>query len=608
MIRYILFFFLFSIVVLAESSAINQLLKEANSRKLGYELKWKQLLGYNTGSILFHKSDVKSEPFFLAKDGRTNPVSELNKTIRSYFAPLPKDQNDHPQCRFPARYIWLERQLGIARYPHPKPNCNLYNEFRNNEISESISLLYVGGYFSNPSSFYGHLLLKFNQSTPLYLNTTVNYGAIVPPNESPVMYIAKGIMGGYDSTYSDQRFYRYNHNYVEDDLRDIWEYKLNLTPYQRELLTAHTWEMLGEFYTYYFFRDNCAYRVAKLVDLVIEDSIIPKYTPWTLPYQIIVNANQVPGLVSEVNYIPSRENRFIQLYERLTIDEQVVFKEILKQHNFDSNEYKLLTTDQKINILNVLIEYLGFLSVKNTKDKPSKILKQKVSLERIKLPPSTMPPQFKGVPIHKSQPSSLIEVSNIQNNGVGGLGLRFRATNYDALSINTARIPNATIEMMDFKIDVIQNEIKFDYLTFINVVALNTSRTGLRGDGGLAWSLQIGIDQDKTMGLHESVFFTEIGLGKSMALGLNSVGYGILAIQFQGGEFPLGISPKVGFISKLSNHWKLQAELAEYFYNDQKLTLIKSELRYSTTNTSDFRIQYKKSFEDQIKFSRGIYW
>ena len=426
---------------------------------------------------------LNQQSSFLAKDGRTNPVAELNKTIRAYFSPLPKDQNDHPQCRFPARYIWLEKQLGIASYPHPKPNCKSYNEFRNNEISESISLLYVGGYFSNPSSFYGHLLLKFNESTPLYLNTTVNYGAIVPPNESPVMYITKGIMGGYDSTYSDQRFYRYNHNYVEDDLRDIWEYKLNLTSYQRELLTAHTWEMLGEFYTYYFFRDNCAYRIAKLVELVIEDAIIPKYTPWTLPYQVVVNANQVPGLVSEVNFIPSRENRFIQLYETLTINEQAIFKEILKQRNFDSIKYQSLTKNQKINILNVLIEYLGFRLIKNSNDTDSKVLKQKANLERIKLPASTTPPQFKGVPIHKSQPSSLIEASVIQSNGIGGFGLRFRATNYDALSINTARIPNSTIEMMDLKMDVIQDEIEFDYLTIVNVVALNTSRTGLKGDG-----------------------------------------------------------------------------------------------------------------------------
>ena len=39
-------------------------------------------------------------------------------------------------------------------------------------------------------------------------------------------------------------------------------------------------------------------------------------------------------------------------------------------------------------------------------------------------------------------------------------------------------------------------------------------------------SLQIGIDQDVFIGAHEPVFFTEIGLGKSMAIGSNSVAYG----------------------------------------------------------------------------------
>ena len=183
---------------------------------------------------------------------------------------------------------------------------------------------------------------------------------------------------------------------------------------------------------------------------------------------MVVNANW-PGLVSEVNFIPSRENRFIQLYETLTIN-KAIFKEILKQRNFDSIKYQSLTKNQKINILNVLIEYLGFRLIKNSNDTDSKVLKQKANLERIKLPASTTPPQFKGVPIHKSQPSSLIEASIIQSNGIGGFGLRFRATNYDALSINTARIPNSTIEMMDLKMDVIQDEIEFDYLTIVNVV------------------------------------------------------------------------------------------------------------------------------------------
>ena len=110
------------------------------------------------------------------------------------------------------------------------------------------------------------------------------------------------------------------------------------------------------------------------------------------------------------------------------------------------------------------------------------------------------------------------------------------------------------------------------------------------------------------MGAHEPVFFTEIGLGKSMAIGSNSVAYGMLATQVQGGTFPLGISPKLGVISKVSNHWKVQIELAEYIYDDHQLTLLKGALRYATTNTSDFRIQYKKTFEDQVQFSRGIYW
>ena len=134
----------------------------------------------------------------------------------------------------------------------PSPTCTDYQEWLVTPNITSVNLLFVSGYLANPSSFQGHLLIRFDNSTAEFLNNTTNYGAIIPENENPILYIVKGLFGGYDATYTDQQFYRFNHNYVESDMRDIWQYEFNLSIKERQFLAAHTWELLGQKFTYYF--------------------------------------------------------------------------------------------------------------------------------------------------------------------------------------------------------------------------------------------------------------------------------------------------------------------------------------------------------------------
>jgi len=49
----------------------------------------------------------------------------------------------------------------------------------------------------------------------------------------------------------------------------MWEYELALSPDEVEQITAHTWELLRTRYAYYFFKQNCAYRMSELLGLVI---------------------------------------------------------------------------------------------------------------------------------------------------------------------------------------------------------------------------------------------------------------------------------------------------------------------------------------------------
>ena len=80
---------------------------------------------------------------------------------------------------------------------------------------------------------------------------------MINPDDTPFIYALRGLFGGYEGSFTDERFYNFNHIYGENESRDLWEYPLNLTPDQQYLVTFHAWELLQKVqFTYYFFLDN----------------------------------------------------------------------------------------------------------------------------------------------------------------------------------------------------------------------------------------------------------------------------------------------------------------------------------------------------------------
>ncbi len=133
------------------------------------------------------------------------------------------------------------------------------------------------------------------------------------------MYIIKGLVGGYGSTFTHLEFYQQNHNYAETQLRDLWEYKLDLTNSEVDLIVGHTWELLGMENQYYFISENCAYRIAELLNLVIEKPLLPSSKYWAMPIDVFTGLTSTAlgerDLVKSITRFPSRQNRFRDAYE-----------------------------------------------------------------------------------------------------------------------------------------------------------------------------------------------------------------------------------------------------------------------------------------------------
>jgi hypothetical protein len=174
-------------------------------------------------------------------------------------------------------YGWRSGWRGAALFA--RIACPRFDGFIRNSEVESVSIIFATGFLGNPASYYGHALLKFNYTgtdsrSPL-LDVSVNYGAILTGTDDPLTYMLKGVFGGYDGGFSHVHYYFHNHNYGENELRDLWEYRLDLPPEAVRLIVAHAWEVLGQRYTYYFFRRNCAFRMAEIVQVVDGVDITP---------------------------------------------------------------------------------------------------------------------------------------------------------------------------------------------------------------------------------------------------------------------------------------------------------------------------------------------
>ena len=480
-----------------------------NTLSLSGHPTWLKLVRYETSYL--HSASIRSavhdEAFFNAAQGNIDSAAELEATLQAFALPNEGDPNQHAQCRFPARFIWLGKHLDFDRLGIKAVACPNYYKWTLNNTVEAISLIYATGYLGNPASYYGHVLLKLNSAkeknhTKL-LDVSVNYGAIVPNNENPFVYMVKGLLGGYDGGFSHVNYYFHNHNYGENELRDLWEYELELSSDEVELVLAHAWELLGKPYTYYFFRKNCAFRIGEVLEIIEGINIIPSNPVFTLPQTLIQNAgdgmrNGKP-LVSRVSYHPSRQARLYNNFGVLDqIEKKAVYTVAAEFGDLNSDEYSALPLESKQQVLDTLLDYYQFAKVaESLPENNIETSYQGILSERYALPPGRRGtveriPESPG----SGRRASLIQLGAVHNERYGdGVSVSLRPAYYDALDSGARQVKNSALSMGEVKLRMYDGDLKIRSLDVIKIESVHSSSTNLEGDRSKAWKLRLGLSQ-----------------------------------------------------------------------------------------------------------------
>ncbi|MDQ5984606.1 MAG: hypothetical protein CSYNP_00301 [Syntrophus sp. SKADARSKE-3] len=351
---------------------------------------WFNLLYYRPNSFTGEvRSEANAPDFFLSTDGKLNPLGELLATIDAAFLPTDLD-NRHPLCVFPARTTWLVNQLQIPETEIPHPDCSRLKQWRREFKPTQVSLIMPAAYLNNPSSLFGHAFLKFDVSNDGQSNGlmafTMNFAADTASRTGIIDYIHRGLWGGFPSDNSIMRFYRMVKQYSDIENRDIWEFKLNLTPEEMELLILHIWELKDRnIFNYYFLDENCAYRIIALLDIARPDlHLRNRFHLYTIPADAI-RALRENGAIEETVYKASAVKAFLYYTEQLDDNEKRWIKNIVvKKVSLEKEQLSALSYDRIPLVLSIASEYLGLLINSDVLNrKASAKLERSLFLERL---------------------------------------------------------------------------------------------------------------------------------------------------------------------------------------------------------------------------------
>jgi hypothetical protein len=304
--------------------------EQAAAADLHRQRTWEVLLHYRPhGERLV--SLVDDPAFFLSPQGKGDPAAELAATIDAFFQPADTG-DDHPQCRFPARHLWLKEalQLDESRLPHPA--CTRLTEAMATIDPRSAVLIFPADHPNGPASMFGHTLLRIGSTYRSdLLGYAINYAAMTP-EDNGFVYAYKGIFGLYPGLYSTLPYYEKVKEYNDLEHRDIWEYRLDLTPPEVNRLALHTWELLGIRSDYYFFDENCSFNLLFLLeaarpDLQLAEAYWNRYGFWVIPLDTI-EVIGAAGLIRETAYRPAIATRIRHRAARLDGGERLAARSI----------------------------------------------------------------------------------------------------------------------------------------------------------------------------------------------------------------------------------------------------------------------------------------
>jgi len=442
---------------------------------------------------LYYEDLSHLKSFSFTDEGATSS-KELNKAMELFSSKKNWDQNNHPQCLFPARYLLMNKFL---KNPIPKSLCPDFDEWMNKLSPEGISVVFAGNYPDNPGSIFGHTFLKLKSKKDSYvqmsktdrseiLDYALNYAAVVD-DENELFYAMKGLFGGYPGSYSMGPYYMKVNEYGEGEGRDLWEYEINLTPKESAFLLAHFWELkYHSAFRYFFLDDNCSYLILRLLHATRPDwNLLKDQASYVIPLETVKILKTKTGVIKNLTFRPSIRKKAQDSYRSLDFSEKDEVLSVLGNKEKTSTNPKVLNT--------VILNLYSKKSKNNFKlsDEDEKILSN--SLVQLS--------QLDTSHLQKTNPEKNEQQDPVKSHNVAQIGsgfgemggkiftlFKFRPGLHDQTDDQTGHLPFSELTVFDTELNIFKDQV---FIQKIDLFNLGLLRPVNLGESSLSWRFHL---------------------------------------------------------------------------------------------------------------------
>lgn len=279
---------------------------------------WHRLLRDTKPDDNHYQSDVTKLGFFLSPIGQHNALTELEANVQAFATA--STGNTNAACLFPARRAWLTAQRPDWANAWPTPECPELALWLNAIDARQATLVFASDYLNNPSSMFGHTLLRIDARTQSddtrLLAYAINYAAQTNTSNG-LEFAIKGLSGGYPGQFSLLPYYEKVKEYNDWESRDLWEYELSLSPAEVHQMLLALWEWRAVSAPYYFLSRNCSYELLGLLEMARADLNMRSHFPvQAIPSDTLRVVLEQPGLLKRVTWRAASGTRLALALER----------------------------------------------------------------------------------------------------------------------------------------------------------------------------------------------------------------------------------------------------------------------------------------------------
>jgi len=599
---------------------LNELLQRSELTELAQRREWQVLLHYRPARNGNFLSEIDDPRFFLATDGKTNPPAELAATLKSFFSTEPLGDSGQPaRCAFPARYQWLKSVLALDEQQLPTVRCTQLADWLKALDPASVTLIFASAYMNNPASMFGHTLLRIDQRgrTNHLLAYTINYAAH-DTSTGPLDYVVSGIGGGFKGYLDIKPYYELVKEYGDFENRDLWEYLLNLNAEQVNRLLLHVWELQDIYSDYYFFKENCSYRLLSLLEVADPAlRLTDTFIGWAIPPDTVRLLTEQPGLINDVTARPARSTHIRRQLQNLTKQERLLLPAVIHHPEATSEPGFVRLSDQRqAFLLDTAINVLQYRIAKeeeedgeeDQEDEEHDVGKQRQQLHQLLTVRSRLPVV--------SEPFQVVPFAKQPELGHGSFRMGFgfgwretepfqeisaRAAYHDLLDPEPGYTPDAQIQALDVALRYYpqRNRVVLDKLTLVDIVSLTPLDSLLFSP---SWKVRAGLDAFDGEDCRDCLTFNlngGIGLAWQSNVFHREVYFFQPELDMNYGQvftddYRVGAGMTVGVLASITDRWKIlaSARFLHYPWGDTG-TEKRLRLRQSYALSRDWSLRFE---------------